>query len=62
MSKPNPPTDGTAMIADDPYLAPHAQALRRRYQNFVDTRRLIAPDGNLDAITTGHHYFGLTRG
>lgn len=60
MSKPIP--DGTAIIADDPYLAPHAKALRRRYQNYLDTRRLIAPEDSLEAITTGHHHFGLNRG
>lgn len=62
MSNPNPLPDGTAIIADDPYLAPYAGALRKRYQSYLDTRRLIAPEGSLDAISTGHHRFGLNRG
>lgn len=58
--------DGTAIIAQDPWLVPYAPQLRARY-TYVKTlqAKLDAMEGGgglLGKISQGHHYFGLNRG
>ncbi len=55
--------DGTGLIDRDPYLEPHAQALRDRYAQYKWTlSQFDATGGLLGQISQGHHYFGLNRG
>ncbi len=56
-------TDGTALIAQDPWLEPFATALRLRYsrlrQKLQDIESVF---DSLDAFSQGHRYFGFNRG
>jgi len=61
-SKP-PPTDGTGLIALDPWLAPHADALRHRYARYRETlQRITTAEESLLRFARGHEHFGLNRG
>src|SRR3954471_16084131 len=56
-------SDGTALIAMDPWLAPYAPQLRERYAHYMELRSRIERDGGLlGAISKGHLYFGFNRG
>ncbi len=56
-------TDGTALIADDPWLEPFADALRARHSRYTQTKSHFDPHGGLlGQISTGHHFFGFNRG
>ena len=55
--------DGTGLIQLDPWLKPHAETLRQRYQRYRATReRIIAAEGSLERFARGHLYYGLNRG
>lgn len=55
--------DGTGLIAHDPWLAPYADAMRRRYAHYRWVRSEIERQGGiLGPISQGHRYFGLNRG
>ncbi|MCS6777731.1 MAG: alpha-amylase family glycosyl hydrolase [Chloroherpetonaceae bacterium] len=55
--------DGTGLIAHDPWLAPHADAMRRRYAHYRWVRSEIERQGGiLGPISQGHRYFGFNRG
>jgi len=56
-------TDGTGLIAIDPWLEPHADALRHRFQRYQAMRqRILDAEGSLAQFSHGHLYFGLNRG
>ncbi|MBC7785754.1 MAG: alpha amylase C-terminal domain-containing protein [Burkholderiales bacterium] len=56
-------TDGTALIDHDPWLAPHAAALRNRFGRLETVRRSFEPTGGLlGDVSLGHLYFGFNRG
>lgn len=56
-------SDGTGLIAIDPWLEPYRDALKARYRPYLERKRSIeAQGGLLGAISQGHHYFGLNRG
>lgn len=62
-AEPRAEPDPTALIRHDPWLAPYADALRRRHQRFVDLRaRIERAEGSLEQFALGHLYFGLNRG
>src|SRR5580704_2032883 len=56
-------TDGTGLIALDPWLAPYTQALRDRYSHYIYVRQRLDESGGLigDA-SLAHLYFGLNAG
>src|SRR5437762_13442781 len=55
-------TDGTALIAIDPWLEPYADRLRERRRHDVAGRSTIDQHGGtLGASSQGHHYFGFNR-
>jgi 1,4-alpha-glucan branching enzyme len=57
------PADGTGLIKDDPWLAPHAPALRRRYEHYQRTlARIVAAAGSLEEFSRAYAYFGFNRG
>jgi 1,4-alpha-glucan branching enzyme len=56
-------TDGSALIDLDPWLEPHADALRARYARFKGVLHTFGPHGGLTGqISTGHKHFGFNRG
>ena len=56
-------TDGTGLLAGDPWLKPYEHGLRQRHTNYVRTLKLLAEhDGSLLKFARGHQYFGFTRG
>lgn len=56
-------SDGTGLIAIDPWLAPFADALRWRQRHYQALRQTIEGTGGLlGPISQGHHFFGFTRG
>lgn len=56
-------TDGTALIDHDPWLEPHADALRARFARYQGVLASVQPQGGLlGQVSSGHHYFGFTRG
>jgi 1,4-alpha-glucan branching enzyme len=58
-----PLTDGTGLIALDPWLEPYAQHLRNRHLHYQHVRSTFdAHGGLLGEISQGHHYFGFNRG
>ena len=60
---PTPRTDGTGLIDLDPWLEPHAWALRDRYHRYQQIIKQFAPAGGLTGqVSQGHHYFGFNRG
>jgi 1,4-alpha-glucan branching enzyme len=55
--------DGTGLIALDPWLAPYAGALRRRYTLYRDMLfTLTQGQTSLANFATGHMHYGFTRG
>ncbi len=57
------PTDGTGLIAHDPWLGPYADRLRERFAYYRKTlAKFDATGGLLGQISHGHHYFGFNRG
>jgi 1,4-alpha-glucan branching enzyme len=51
------------IVAMDPWLAPHTDAIRERFQRFqAALRHLNRTGGILGEISTGYRYFGFTRG
>jgi len=55
------PVGADALIARDPYLAPHRSSIENRlaaFQSTVDSYE----GGLLGSISQGHHYFGLNHG
>ena len=55
--------DGTGLLVLDPWLAPFADALRWRHARYRARREeLDNAGGLLGPISTGHQYFGFTRG
>jgi len=58
-----PRPDGRALVAEDPYLEPYAEALWARCRAYAEAReRIEAAGGWAGPLTRGHEYFGLTRG
>ena len=56
-------TDGTQIVVSDPWLEPHADAIRGRYRYYQSwMERFASTGGILGQISQGHHYFGLNRG
>jgi 1,4-alpha-glucan branching enzyme len=56
-------SDGTGLIAGDPWLEPFAGQLRQRWEHYLRMRDGIQQAGGLlGAISQGHHYFGFNRG
>jgi 1,4-alpha-glucan branching enzyme len=56
-------TDGTALIALDPWLEPFADRLRHRQRRYVAAReRIVAAAGSLAAFANAHRYLGFNRG
>ena len=52
-----------ALLALDPWLAPYAYQLRQRQAHYGRLRAAIdATGGLLGPISSGHHFFGFTRG
>ncbi len=65
MANPTPPrpTDGTGLLALDPWLAPHAADLRRRYANLQRLRdRIVAAAGSVADFARAYTYLGFNRG
>ena len=57
------PSDGTGLIAEDPWLEPYAEKLRQRWRHYQKMRETLEQAGGLMAtISQGHHYFGFNRG
>ncbi len=55
--------DGAALIALDPWLAPYAGDLQRRYARFAArAAEIAAVAGCLADFARGHEYFGFNRG
>jgi 1,4-alpha-glucan branching enzyme len=55
--------DGTGLIASDPWLAPHADALRRRFAHFhALLERVADSEGLTGEVSLGHEFFGFNRG
>lgn len=61
-SSPNACTDGTGLVAHDPWLEPYAERLRERHRHYLAALSKINDGGGLDAISRGHHFFGFNRG
>jgi 1,4-alpha-glucan branching enzyme len=56
-------TDGTGLIDIDPWLEPHTDRLRHRYQRCQSMlSRIVEAEGSLLAFSGGHLYYGLNRG
>jgi len=56
-------SDGTGLIEQDPWLAPYADALRRRYRDYKKALADIERNaGSLQAFSEGYKYFGFNRG
>ena len=58
-----PRTDGTGLIDHDPWLEPHAEALRWRKKRFDDAvAQFESGGGLLGSASQAHHYFGFNPG
>ncbi len=56
-------SDGTGLIAGDPWLEPYAGQLRQRWRHYLKMRDGIQQAGGLlGAMSRGHNYFGFNRG
>lgn len=56
-------TDGTALIAGDPWLEPYARHLRARHAHYLKAKAQFDPHGGLlGQVSLGHRYFGFNRG
>ena len=63
MAKSKKLADGTGLVEQDPWLAPHADALRHRWQHYMKIKESILKSGGLlGPISQGHTYFGFNRG
>ena len=63
MAKSKKLADGTGLVEQDPWLAPHADALRHRWQHYMKIKDSILKSGGLlGPISQGHTYFGFNRG
>lgn len=55
--------DPRRLIAQDPWLEPHAEALEARCRHYAQALAETAGrEGLLGTISQGHHYFGFNRG
>lgn len=55
--------DPTPLLALDPWLEPHREALLARCQLYEQALQTVQETGGLlGAVSQGHHYFGLNRG
>jgi 1,4-alpha-glucan branching enzyme len=55
--------DGSGLADGDSWLAPYTHLLRRRQQRFLERLVTLTESfGSLDALSSGHHVFGFTRG
>ena len=55
--------DGTGLIELDPWLEPHADALRHRYRHYEGMlARVVAAGGSLGAFSQRHTTLGFNRG
>ncbi|MGC4030806.1 MAG: alpha amylase C-terminal domain-containing protein [Tepidisphaeraceae bacterium] len=60
---PQPRTDGTGLIDLDPWLEPHAWALRDRFHRYKQMLATFDHGGGLmGQVSQGHHFFGFNRG
>ncbi|KGO78212.1 Alpha-amylase, C-terminal all beta [Penicillium italicum] len=60
MDSSNIPTDGTGVIQLDPWLEPHRDVLKHRYQVVEDwTKTINETEGGLDKFSKGYETFGL---
>ena len=50
------------LVQNDPWLAPFADAIRERMRRIEVALADLKPGGITGDISTGHHYFGFTRG
>jgi len=49
-----------ALIKNDPWLAPYADAIEGRHADVErKLRELVGPKGSLDEFANAHNYFGL---
>ena len=56
-------SDGTALIAGDPWLEPFAEKLRARHAHYRKALAQFQPHGGiLGQVSQGHRYFGFNRG
>ncbi len=56
-------SDGTGLIAHDPWLEPHAAKLRGRFAWYEKVLKSFQATGGLTGdVSRGHQYFGLNRG
>ncbi|HWB53367.1 MAG TPA: alpha amylase C-terminal domain-containing protein [Tepidisphaeraceae bacterium] len=56
-------SDGTGLVAQDPWLGPYEDKLRGRFDYYRSVRSKIDADGGLlGRISLGHRYFGFNRG
>ncbi len=56
-------TDGTALVAEDPWLEPYSHHLRQRYERYEKVLHSFDANGGLlGDVSLGHKYFGLNRG
>ena len=49
------------LIEADPYLEPFYSSINHRIEYFLNTEKRIAPDGDLSAFASAHHYYGIHR-
>ncbi|MEP0844301.1 MAG: alpha amylase C-terminal domain-containing protein [Phycisphaerae bacterium] len=62
-SSPASAPDGTGLIQNDPWLAPYADDLRRRYRKYQTLlERIRQAEGSLLEFARGYERFGLNRG
>lgn len=55
-------TDGTAVIADDIYLEPYADSLRKRFKRYQDKKKAIeSAEKSLDYFSKSYERYGLNR-
>lgn len=63
MAKTKKLPEGTGLVEQDAWLAPHAEALRHRWQHYMKLKDSIEKSGGLlGAVSQGHTYFGFNRG
>lgn len=60
--KPTPLPAHHTLLDADPWLKPHANALKARQMYFESISASLAPWGGTDGLSRSHHYFGFHRG
>ena len=55
-------SDGTGLIAIDPWLEPYRERLKERTDHYKWMLSSLPSDDLLGPASLGHHYFGLNRG